>query len=298
MTTTQPRTSPPDLIASTWTTAGDAAPGRGDETSPHTLRTRIEAAAQAGFRGFGLLHADLVVAREQYGLSEVRAMFEAHGLIHVELEFLLDWWTTGSRRAASDATRRDLLEAAETLGATHIKAGPELGTTGFDQTLWAKEFAALATEAANVGARVSLEFLPMCNVRTLDDALAIVREAAHDNGGVLIDLWHAARSGLSLDELAAVPARDIAAIELDDVDRTPWPSLWDETIDGRLLPGQGAYDVPGFIRAVRATGWSGAWGLEMLSAIERQRPIQDAAADAWRAAVTQFDLADRPAAAP
>ena len=51
-----------DLLATCWTTAGDAAPLRGDERSPLPLRERVEAAAAAGFRGIGLLHIDLVVA--------------------------------------------------------------------------------------------------------------------------------------------------------------------------------------------------------------------------------------------
>lgn len=285
----------PDLIASAWTTAGDAAPARGDEVSPHPLRERIEVAAAAGFRGFGLIHADLVVARERYGLKEMRAMFEAHGLLHIELEFLLDWWTGGPRRAASDRVRRDLLEAAEALGAEHIKAGPELGSAPRDQSIWEEEFARLAAEVAAVGARVSLEFLPMCNVATLADALGIVRSAGHPAGGVLIDSWHAARTGLPFEELAAVPAAEIVAIEIDDVDPDPDPrrSLWDDTIDGRRLPGQGGYDLPAFIDAVRATGWTGAWGVEILSEIERLRPIEEAAKDAWVTTAAQFERADR-----
>jgi sugar phosphate isomerase/epimerase len=282
----------PDLTASCWTTAGDAAPARGDELSPVPLRERIEAAAAAGFRGFGLVHADLVVAARQHGLAEVRTMLEAHGMVHVELEFLLDWWTSGPRREASDQVRRDLLAASEALAAKHIKAGPEIGPRGWEQGLWEQELARLAAEAEAVGARVSLEFLPMCNVATLADALAIVRGAGHPAAGVLVDAWHAARTGLDLEELAAVPAAEIAAIELDDVDPDPAGSLWDDTIDGRRLPGQGGYDVPAFINAVRATGWNGPWGLEILSAVERVRPIREALVDAHAATVAQFELAD------
>ena len=50
------------LLATCWTTAGDAAPLRDGERSPVPLRTRIEVAAQAGFRGFGVNYADLTRA--------------------------------------------------------------------------------------------------------------------------------------------------------------------------------------------------------------------------------------------
>lgn len=39
------------LLATCWTSAGDAAPSRGDETTPVDLRTRIETAAEIGWEG-------------------------------------------------------------------------------------------------------------------------------------------------------------------------------------------------------------------------------------------------------
>ena len=76
------------LLATCWTTAGDAAPLRGDERSPLPLRDRIEAAAAAGFRGFGLLYADLLVAERQYGLASIRTMLEDNAILDLELELL------------------------------------------------------------------------------------------------------------------------------------------------------------------------------------------------------------------
>ncbi|MCU1615728.1 MAG: hypothetical protein JWO98_3268 [Frankiales bacterium] len=47
-------TAPDELLATCWTTARDAAPSRGDWRTPVPLRERIEAAAAAGFTGFGV----------------------------------------------------------------------------------------------------------------------------------------------------------------------------------------------------------------------------------------------------
>ena len=91
------------LLATCWTHAGDARPGRGDGTSPLALRERIEATGRAGWQGFGLGSADLERALGTSSLAELRSMFEANGIEQVELEFLTDWWTDGERRAASDA---------------------------------------------------------------------------------------------------------------------------------------------------------------------------------------------------
>jgi hypothetical protein len=68
-----------DLLATCWTSAGEAAPSRGDETSPDDLRTRIETAAEIGWEGFGLLHTDLAIAASTIGLQELRRIFEGVG---------------------------------------------------------------------------------------------------------------------------------------------------------------------------------------------------------------------------
>jgi sugar phosphate isomerase/epimerase len=106
------------LLATCWTTAGDAAPLRGDERSPIPIRERVEAAAAAGFRGIGLLHADLMPALDRYGVTGLRSLLDDHGIVDLELEVLTDWWATGPARQRSDRVRRDLLTAAEPLGTT------------------------------------------------------------------------------------------------------------------------------------------------------------------------------------
>ena len=50
-----PEAVPADLLASCWTTAGNARPLRGDDASPCGIRDRVEAAARAGYRGFELV---------------------------------------------------------------------------------------------------------------------------------------------------------------------------------------------------------------------------------------------------
>jgi sugar phosphate isomerase/epimerase len=103
--TPHPTISNRELLATCWTSAGDAAPDRGDEVSPVDLRTRIETAAEVGFEGFGLLHADLEIAVNAIGLQELRRIFDGSGIKHVELEVLPWWWTTDERRRISDQRR-------------------------------------------------------------------------------------------------------------------------------------------------------------------------------------------------
>src|SRR6476646_10984871 len=112
---------PDELLATCWTSAGDAASDRPDLRSPLTLRERIEAASSAGFRGFGLLSDDLPAAVAEYRLSGIRAILADNGIVHLELEGIPYWWDDGPRRAESDGIRHGLLQAAEVLGVRHIK---------------------------------------------------------------------------------------------------------------------------------------------------------------------------------
>src|SRR3954452_9745305 len=96
--TSRPPIANRELLATCWTSAADAAPDRGDEVSPVDLRARIETAAEVGWEGFGLLHADLAIARDTIGLQELRQIFDGSGIRHVELDSLPWCWTAGERR--------------------------------------------------------------------------------------------------------------------------------------------------------------------------------------------------------
>ena len=94
----QQPTAPDELLATCWTSAGDAASDRPDLRSPLPLRERIEAASAAGFRGFGLLSDDLPAAVAEYGLTGIRAMLADNGMVHLELEGIP--YLVGRRAAA------------------------------------------------------------------------------------------------------------------------------------------------------------------------------------------------------
>ncbi|MGW3419476.1 sugar phosphate isomerase/epimerase family protein [Streptomyces phaeochromogenes] len=273
-----------DLLATCWTTAGDAVPGQADQRSPLTLRDRVEAAGSAGYKGFGLLYADLVEAERAYGLSGIRSLFEDNGLVHIELELLTDWWADGAPRAASDAVRLELLRAAEALGASHLKIGPGVEDRPWELDLWAEEFATLAAQADGVGARLGIEFLPWTNLKTVHDGLRLVEAAGHPAGGLIIDVWHTERARTPPADLASVPASRIVGVELNDADSEVIGTLFEDTVRRRRLCGEGSFDLTGIISALRTAGWTGPWGVEILSDTHRALPVREAAEVAYRTA--------------
>jgi sugar phosphate isomerase/epimerase len=280
-----------DLLATCWTTAGNAAPLRGDERSPLPLRERVEAAAAAGFRGVGLKDVDLRVAEREHGMAGIRSLLDDNGLVHLELELLTDWWADGPPRQRSDVARRELLEAAGALGARHVKVAPDVSGEPWDHDRWVAEFATLSEDARQAGTRVGLEFLPWSNIRTVHDGLRLVREAGHDAGGLIIDVWHTERAGTPPAEVAAVPLRHIVGVELSDADAGQVGTLFEDTANRRRLCGEGAFDLQGCIRALRAAGWAGPWGVEILSEAFRGLPVREAAAAAFATAEAQLELA-------
>ncbi len=286
-----------ELLAAYFTLAGDVFPFGPTEISPFPFELRVEAAAEAGWKGLGLVHADLQATAARLGLAGMRRVLDAHGMKYLELEFLVDWFRDGDRRARSDAMRREVLEMAGELGARDLKVAPGLGVDiGHpteedlvpDLPRMTDEFARLCQEAAQHGTSIVLEIMPFSNVRTLEVGRAIVEGADQPNGGLLLDTWHMGRGAIDYAEIARLPGRLVGSVELDDADAEVRGTLWEDTILRRRLPGQGALDCRSFVRAVQATGFQGAWSVEVLSETFRKRPLRDMARDAYAATMATF----------
>jgi sugar phosphate isomerase/epimerase len=283
------------LVATCWTHAGDAAPLRDGERSPLDIRDRIRVAAETGFAGFGVVYADLLVARETIGWQELARQINGAGFTHVEVELIGDWWTEGPVREASDVRRRDLLEAAAVLDARMIKVCGSTTETPPPDRL-AREFWALCEEAADVGTRVALEPLPFSNFGTVPDGARFVQEVGHPAGGIIIDVWHVYRAGNTPKDLVdAVSPDHLFGVELNDAfePTPPVDLLFADTINNRVAPGHGDWDIPGFINVIRQIGFDGPWGVELLSHDQRGRTLEDALQIAYTSGMAVLEAADR-----
>jgi sugar phosphate isomerase/epimerase len=254
-----------DLLASYWTMASGAVPHSDHEYSSAAFEDRVAAAARAGFTGFGIWHADLEHTLRRISLADMRRILDDHGIKHVELEFLSDWWLEdGERRAASDVAKRKLLEAAHVLGARHVKVG-DLFNSAVELPELVEGFAALCSEAREYGTKILFELMPFARINTLADALELVTSADAPNGGIVFDLWHLVKLGISYEDVARFPLRFIGGVEINDGTFTaPW-SLFEDTINHRRLCGEGEFDVRGFVKTMLTAGYEGPWGIEVLN---------------------------------
>ena len=280
-----------ELIALYWTVSGPVQVHTGREWSLFGWRDRCANAARVGFTGLGLWHADISHQLETRSLSEMYSIFSDAGLRYLEVEFLADFFVPAGEpaRAESDAVRRLLFDTAATFDAHHIKVGNIPGTPCEPERL-TEEFAALCEDAAeNTDARIVYEFMPFdVNVNTLDAALSVVQGAGAPNGGLAIDTWHMAKLGIVPEQLTRVPAEYLSWVELSDGRFENLPDPIDEVINHRQLPGEGEFDIPGYIEALRGTGYPGPWGVEVLSEELRNLPIEEEFDRAYETTAAQF----------
>lgn len=287
-----PRPARPDLLASYWTLAGDVDPGTGGrEWSLFDFRDRVEAISRVGFRGMGLWHSDLYHILETRSLADMKRILDDNGIVHVELEFLFDWFhPEGSeRRAASDAEKAKLLGAAEALGARHLKVGDFFNQpVGMDQA--AESFAVLCKDAADAGTNILFEVMPFAMIDNLADAIRMCKLADANNGGLMIDTWHIVKMRSPYAELASMPQRFLLGVELNDgwVDTPDGMEMTTETTQHRAFPGHGEFDMPGFMDAIEDTGYDGPYGVEVINAENRKRSLNELATLAYDTASAMF----------
>jgi sugar phosphate isomerase/epimerase len=275
-------TQPCQLLASYWTLATGADPV-GDQRCFVDFRTRVEAAAKAGFTAMGFWHADLVESGKKYSLRQMKSILDDNGITQIEVEWLLDWFCKDQRRVVSDETRKLLLDAAETFGSDHIKIG-DLGNDCAEIPQMTEEFAVLCRQAAEHGTKVLFEMLPpgLTRAPSLDQVLAIVRGAGARNGGIMLDNLHVERTRTSPVDIISKIGRDIPlGVEINDGTRALPVNLVDSVVNKRLLPGDGEFDIAAFLYAVWTIGYDGPIGVEVLNEYIRRWPVETAATEAF-----------------
>jgi sugar phosphate isomerase/epimerase len=283
-----------DLVALYWTTSGPVEVHQGREWSLFDLRDRCAHAQRAGFGGIGIWHADLEHVLETRTLEDVRNLLDEHGLRHLELEFLQDWWLDpgDERRREPDRVRALLWEAAAALPTHHVKVGNIPGAVCGLPRLTEAYAELCADGARHHDAKVVYEFMPFDpNVRDLETAVALVEGANAPNGGLAIDTWHLSKLGIQPDELRRVPQRHIAWVELSDGRWENMPDPVDEVINHRELPGEGEFPIAEYAAALRDAGYAGPWGVEVLSEKLRRLPIDEIFDRAYETTTAQLAAA-------
>jgi len=280
-----------ELMGAYWTTAGPTQPHTGQEWSNYDFADRCAEASKVGMRGIGLWHADIWHILEKRGLAEVKQILDDNGLVYLELEFLMDWFLDEGtpERAESDEQRKRFFEACAALGAHHLKVGNIPGTECPLEQVTERYGELCADAATQTETKITYEFMPFdVNVDSIDKVLAVVEGAGADNGGIVVDTWHMAKLGITPEDLKRIPLKWLTWVELSDGQQEWMEDRIEETTKFRKLPGEGEFDIRGYIEASREIGYADAWGIEVLSDELRAMPMDEMFKAAYETTMSQF----------
>ncbi|HTZ10551.1 MAG TPA: sugar phosphate isomerase/epimerase [Acidimicrobiales bacterium] len=238
------------------------------------FRLRVEAAAAGGFRGLSLWGRDYAAARQEgWSDADLAGLLADHGVEVAELDPAW-WWTPGAGAVTVppeldpvDVFRfgeEDLFHVAAAVGARSLNAADVLGGRwGVEEA--AEAFARLCDRAAEHGLLVHLEWLAWSRIPDMPTAVEVVRRADRPNGGLTVDLWHCARTGVTPGDLAALAPGTVLAVQVDDGPGRAEPDLVEATLHRRLVPGEGDFDVVGYLGALDAAHVDAPIGVEVFS---------------------------------
>ncbi len=238
-------------------------------TMPWTFEQDVEAYARLGVQAIEVCEAKLDLARmeEQITLPAAcglevtsiqpatRTLFPSKGQPEP-----LD---IGDRLARF---RRTITRLAPSVPQAVFVTNTGIPPDGNIQRVWDTAIPAyreLAAFAAGYGARVALEPLnaSIVNIETavwtLGQAMEIVDAVGHDSFGICLDCWNVWQNADIVDTIKACGDR-IFVVQISDW-RTP------RSFEDRLVPGQGEIPLPAFLRAVRESGFTGAYSVEIFS---------------------------------
>ena len=250
---------------------------------------RVRAAAEAGFAAMGLYIGEYQRLRAEGARDpDLRAVLDHYGMPLVEIEALRGWSAAGAERAAYLRAEQSVFAMSDALGpGHHVQViGPYAGT--LDDA--AEAFAGVCDRAAEHGLAAAIEFLPeMSNIPDAAIAMQIVTRAGRANGGICLDCWHHFRGANDDDMLRAVPAERIFAVQFGDEPRQRVdPDYYADCTRYREVPGEGEFDLAGFLGLLQETGARLPLSVEVISVDLQRSPAGEVArrlADATRAVV-------------
>ncbi|MGQ0676826.1 MAG: bifunctional sugar phosphate isomerase/epimerase/4-hydroxyphenylpyruvate dioxygenase family protein [Rhodospirillales bacterium] len=146
----------------------------------------------------------------------------------------------------------------------------------------AAQLHALADRASKRGLAIGYEALAWgARVKTYGHVWRIVQKAAHPHLGVILDSFHTLALGDDPAGILQIPANRIFFVQLADAPRLSMDVLsWSRHF--RCFPGQGEFDVAGFLHTALRAGYTGPISLEVFNDDFRASATRPTAMDGMR----------------
>jgi sugar phosphate isomerase/epimerase len=237
---------------------------------------KCAAAVAGGFTALTLYPEDVTRARaEGLDLADLRHLIVDHGLLLADLDPLLDWLPEEPiPKGFALATEDEFYAVAEAVGARSLNVAQGFGAQ-VDLDRAAEALAGVCDRAREHGLLITLEYLPWSGIPDAATALAIVERAGRANATLMFDSWHSFRGPTDDAQLRAIPGARIGSVQLNDAPAEPAADLVRETLNARLLPGEGAIPLVRWLRILEAIGSQAPIGVEVFSqALDALPPVE------------------------
>jgi sugar phosphate isomerase/epimerase len=228
----------------------------------------VKAAAGAGFTSLGISgsRAD----------AHARSVYDSAGLGCHEIMAL----------AITEDAERTLAHANRMAAAAEVMHAPWINTVFVAELSpdSARLIARCAAVFAEAGSGMAVEFSPLGSIPSVTAGLEVV-ELAGPSAALMIDTWHFFFADSAWEDLQAVPIEKIAYIQFGDGLQPVSEDLMAETMDRRVLPGRGMFDLERFAATLLERGYQGTVSVEVLSRDLRQLPLREFLDQAYDATV-------------
>ncbi|WP_405699463.1 sugar phosphate isomerase/epimerase [Streptomyces sp. NBC_01383] len=243
----------------------------------YTLEERLAALAENNCVSMGMSVEELETFLSDHSADKLRGLLSEYGVRLHELEVHFGWSAGPEESGPALETETRLFELAELAGIPSVKScavyppGVEMPPT----EVLTERFGAMCDRAAARGLNISLEAMAVMPGFTYQVASDIVVAADRPNAGLLVDMWHLFRDPTGVGSIDQLTGAQIAAVEFADAPSTPSPDVMNEVLSGRLLPGEGDYDITGLLHTLDAKGVDLTPSVEVLSADLRALPLSE-----------------------
>jgi sugar phosphate isomerase/epimerase len=231
-----------------------------------SLAEKCAAAVAGGFAAVTLYPEDVTRARsEGLALPDVKRLLEDHGLVLADLDPLLTWLPDEPVPPGfPTATEAEFYAVAEAVGARSLNVAQGFGgRVDLDQA--AEALAGVCDRAEEHGLLITLEYLPWSGIPDAATALAIVERTGRQNATLMVDTWHSFRGPTDDTQLRAIPGTRVGSVQINDAPAEPAADLVAETLNARLLPGEGDAPVVRWLRILDEIGSASPIGVEVFS---------------------------------
>jgi 4-hydroxyphenylpyruvate dioxygenase len=247
-----------------------------------TLPEKLEAIAAAGFDGVEIFENDLLY----YDGSprHVRQICADLGIAITLFQPFRDFEGCRRDRLSRNLDRAERkFDLMQELGTDLVlvcsnSAADSLG----DENILRDDLAMLAERAGARQLRVGYEALAWGrHVNTWEQVWNLVKQVDHPALGVLLDSFHTLSLKGDPSAIAQIPGDKIFFVQMADapilaMDVMEWSRHF------RCFPGQGEFDLPGFLAPILKTGYTGPLSLEIFNDGFRAAPPRANAADGLR----------------